>query len=684
MDAQDQALATALAAALSTDATARAAAESVLLASAEAAGHCGRLLRCSLLPQLPDAARLLAATQLRGQIQRRWRGGGRGIPADERPALKAALAETILRDEPHEAVATQLALACARVMRAEANKGEADVLHAFLHALRRRPQPAQALLAVLHTAKEWSTMRLPAQRQLAARVAVALLPELEAPWAAAVDAVATAGADSAPHQLRLAALHTKVLRQLLERLADGGGAEPVRAAALGDAALRGAAALHRLGGGALWDRLGSAFGKLLAALARLEGFPWAAAVAVCERIVLDEAELRRALAAGATSAEGLARLEARQEHGSALAAHCAMLLQLRLDDVGDGRRSSSAERLAPALLTLMQRTVTQLHEWRADPEALACAELLPPLDEEGSFAEVLLLDGDDDDDDDDGFGGDDEDEGGGDGDDEGGGGGGANAYGRARRLQVAAENCLAALLDARPDEGAAALLALLPASASAAAEALGAQLERDAAYAAVGLSAYHQLQSALPYTAVLAAATREAEAVGGAAAAALALAAPLQGRLCWLLASWWSFGSGGDGDDDAAACAGSYAVLVGVLRGGADLAAKLQAAHALLCCTSGLSDDDLRTFAPLAPDALAALAAALAAATDDEACRWLLRLTAQLVTQQPAAWRAHPRELLPAALESMWARAGRDGRQLLLRDLRAVAAICKRAEAGGA
>ena len=53
------------------------------------------------------------------------------------------------------------------------------------------------------------------------------------------------------------------------------------------------------------------------------------------------------------------------------------------------------------------------------------------------------------------------------------------------------------------------------------------------------------------------------------------------------------------------------------------------------------------------------------------------------MTQQPAAWRAHPRELLPAALESMWAR-GRDGRQLLLRDLRAVAAICKRAEAGGA
>ena len=128
-----------------------------------------------------------------------------------------------------------------------------------------------------------------------------------------------------------------------------------------------------------------------------------------------------------------------------------MLLQLRLDDVGDGRRSSSAERLAPALLTLMQRTVTQLHEWRADPEALACAELLPPLDEEGSFAEVLLLDGDEDgDDDDDGFSRDDEDDdGGGDGDDEGG-GAAANAYGRARRLQVAAENCLAALLDARP------------------------------------------------------------------------------------------------------------------------------------------------------------------------------------------------------------------------------------------
>ena len=121
---------------------------------------------------------------------------------------------------------------------------------------------------------------------------------------------------------------------------------------------------------------------------------------------------------------------------------------------------------------------------------------------------------------------------------------------------------------------------------------------------------------------------------------------------------------GGDGDDDAAAC-GPYAVLVGVLRGGADLAAKLQAATR---CSAAprLSEDDLRTFAPLTPDALAALAAALAAATDDEACRWP-RLTAQLVTQQPAVWRAHPRELLPAALESMWARAGRDGRQLLPR-----------------
>ena len=51
----------------------------------------------------------------------------------------------------------------------------------------------------------------------------------------------------------------------------------------------------------------------------MEGFPWAAAVAVCERIVLDEAELRRALAAGATSAEGLARLvkvRRRQDRGS--------------------------------------------------------------------------------------------------------------------------------------------------------------------------------------------------------------------------------------------------------------------------------------------------------------------------------------------------------------------------------
>ena len=277
-----------------------------------------------------------------------------------------------------------------------------------------------------------------------------------------------------------------------------------------------------------------------------------------------------------------------------------MLLQLRLDDVGDGRRTP---RPAARARSHVDAATAQLYEWRADPEALACAELLPPLDEEGSFAEVLLLDGDDGDDDDDGFGGDDDDdEGGGDGDDEGG-GGGANAYGR-----VAAGgggNCLAALLDARPDEGAAALPALLPAKAMRR-PSRGAQLKATR-YAAVGLSAY-QLQSALPYTAVprrrrarprRSAARRPPRSRRGAAAAVLV-----------------EHGSGGDGDDDATACAGSYAVLVGVLRA---VPTRRQSCRPHACSALG-AERRRPPHQPLARRARRA-AAALAAATDDEACR---------------------------------------------------------------
>ena len=274
MDAQDQAAATALAGALSTDATARAAAESVLLASLEAAGHCGRLLRCSLLPQLPDAARLrrrgdaTARPNSAALARRRPRNSGRRAAGLESGARRDDFARRAARGGGDAARA--------RVRARDARRGEQG---RGRRAPRLPPRASPAAAARAGAARgaphRQGVVDDARRRSDSSRRASPsrCLPELEAPWAAAVDAVATAGEAAAPHQLRLAALHTKVLRQLLERLADGGGADAVRAAALGDAALRGAAALHRLGGGALWDRLGSAFGKLLAALARGEGFP---------------------------------------------------------------------------------------------------------------------------------------------------------------------------------------------------------------------------------------------------------------------------------------------------------------------------------------------------------------------------------------------------------------------------
>lgn len=690
-------LATALSQALSASPTDRRAGEEVLWASSQQPGHCARLLACAIASggdgRLDDSTRLCAATQLRGYVHRQWRGSGRGIAAEERPALRAKLIEQLGREEASDAIAMQLALSLARIMRFEANTGAADVLQSFVHALRTRPQPPQALLALLHTAKELSTMRLPAQRAFAARVAIGLLPEVEPTWIASLQAVAAAGAAATPHDLRGAALHTKVVRQLIERLDDARGsldgvdvASTCPSLAHGATGLCGAAlgsieAVHATHcTTAAWDRLGSALGKLLGALTRVFGdaddFPWARTLSVCERCLLDESELRRTLSAravmtGGGAADGWAALDARQQHGSSLAARCAAVLT---DGIFAGAAEGCAlESLVPALLTLMQRSVEQLREWSAEPEALACSELLPPLEEVEEEEELDAEDGEGDEEspygDEDG---DDEGEG-----EEGNGSAAAlNSYGRAARLQCAAENALTAVLDARPDEASAALLAQLPASACAVDEPLGAQLQRDAAYCALGLCPY-QLQESLGYSAVLAAATREAEALGAAAAAGatLPLAAPLQARLCWLLPCWWAFGSGED-EENERSCAASYALLVGALRSGADMAVALQAARSLGLMLRDLGESDLQLFLPLAPAALSALAAALGACTSDEAVRWCLRLIAQLLRQTPSAWPHAPD--VPAALQMLWARAEQEGRHLILRDLRRIAALQRR------
>ena len=142
-----------------------------LQASAAQPGYCSALLLASQPGGASDEERLLAATLLKNEVLRRWRKGARGIPESERPALRAALVARLGAPESSERVGAQLALAVARVMRAEANAGEAAVLEAFATALGSRGElPPHALLALCYTAKELGSMRLPAQRRLAARV----------------------------------------------------------------------------------------------------------------------------------------------------------------------------------------------------------------------------------------------------------------------------------------------------------------------------------------------------------------------------------------------------------------------------------------------------------------------------------------------------------------------------------
>ena len=381
--------------ALSAEPTARAAAESALT-QADAASL---LAATEPATGLPEPARLLAATQLKNTAVRHWRRGA--AQEHERIKLREALAARLARPEPSPRVGTQIALAVARVMRSEANAGEATVLESFAAALRCAHLPGHALLALLHTAKELGSMRLPAQRRLAARVGHVMVALLGPLWEAAVRqglaGVLGAAASSNSHgaaeeeALRLAVLHTKVLRHMLALQSKGGWANAATAATAATAAAEGLSgssvtpwqpadacalaieAARQLQAQPLsavpvgwrneWSRLGSAVGKLLIQLHTAQeggaligghgngtngngGIADAAArlrtvsrldAAARTKPLLDaaahlfvaEAEGRRALRrAAAGGSAALDELEARERFGSSLPLHLASLLEL--------------------------------------------------------------------------------------------------------------------------------------------------------------------------------------------------------------------------------------------------------------------------------------------------------------------------------------------------------------------
>jgi hypothetical protein len=347
-------LGAALTSALCADAAVRARAEAALSEASEQPGFCAALLAASdPSAGLPEEARLLAATMLKNEAVRHWRRGA--ARDDEGPELRATLMQRLVVPEPSQRIGVQLALTIARIMRSEANTGEATVLDAFAQTLACAQLPGHALLALLYTAKELGSMRLPAQRRLAARVGAVMLqpigPHWEASLRAALSAVggdheavatATASAASLEERLHTAALHTKAVRRLLSLATldggdvatqEAGGAsspalawQPAAACAFAvDAArqlLARPASVLPLGGGARseWSRLGGAIGKLLVELYRsriLGSVPGVATVDVPANhqlladvctMILSEADLRHSLrlAAGPMVAHGLA------------------------------------------------------------------------------------------------------------------------------------------------------------------------------------------------------------------------------------------------------------------------------------------------------------------------------------------------------------------------------------------
>lgn len=283
-------------------------------------------------PPTLTAARLLAATQLKNQVLRCWRG--KALDPAEKETLRSALLVQLGRAEPADAVGIALASAIAGVMRSESNRAEATVLVWLSRALHisGAPHPgpaspdvpnggpltAHALLTVLYTCKELRTMRLPAQRSLGRQLSEGLLPPLLDRWSAALLHLfrsGTAHSALSPDALDAALLHTKVVRQLTElaprqcAFLDRGAAAIVSRAQEAGAALQDGGPT---GGGGTpsvvqhrgVDRLGAALGKLVRAVCRAcadgdDGAGaggdacWEQAAAGAAAVILAEAVARR-------------------------------------------------------------------------------------------------------------------------------------------------------------------------------------------------------------------------------------------------------------------------------------------------------------------------------------------------------------------------------------------------------
>jgi hypothetical protein len=765
-------LASALAAALLPDGDTRRRGEETLRVAAAEPGFCAKLLALTdVRSQLPDGVRLLAATQLKNEAVRHWRRGAQQAE-QERDMLRAALVARLAQPEASERVGVQIALAVARIMRSEANTGEATVLEAFAQTLACVSITGHALLALLHTAKELATMRLPAQRRLAGRVGHVMVGLVGPRWEAAMRAVLEAEAITAtPSVLHAAVLHTKLLRRLLALAALGAAPPLPNAGATPPASMwpldrasmlviEAAAAVQRAGGrlpavsAPATSKLGSALGKLLVevykAAVALPG-PGGAADAGHEvlnaaaAMLLVEADGRRALrlrmvpgadasaraatvggsasahddARGATAmAATLHELEFHETHGSLLPARLANLIaQHGAADAGWLAACHASGRLAPllrTLVTLIGRPVEQMRRWASDPESFAC-EVLLPLDndddedededgEEGGGGgggggeeeadEIAWLESigagkpgvnDEEDLEEEpggpGAAGADEDDGALDDDDDGaaGGGGGADqgwSSGAASDvLQQQSEAALLALLCAAPDETGPALFALMPADACAPFESLDAQVDREACYTALGIGAFALQDTSLTYGHVFAAAAREVEAAAAALATnpSFVIGAALQARLCWLLSCWWAFGYSGDEAEDTRLCHVSYGLLASLTHAGLDLAVRLQAVHVLRTLVRSAGDEDLATFVPHAPLALAGLAGILTACTADDALLCVLRATRTFFRRVPELVQSAPmREAMAPALDALWRAAEREQRVMVQHALRKV------------
>ncbi|KAL1499620.1 hypothetical protein AB1Y20_011819 [Prymnesium parvum] len=635
-----------LLAALSPDAAERRAAEAQLAQLASLPGFCSSLLSLTRPPS-DETTRLLAATTLKNQLERRWRAGPRAIAAAERAPLRDDLLRALHDASPSLSlrVARQLALAAAWLVRSEANAREPLLLPALSRALLAPRAPHGVILAWVHSAKALRSLRLPHGAALCDGVGRGVAPPLVGVWR---EAVALALAGGALEEVWRAALLSRAVRQALamcerrgeaeagaEAGAEGGGVGGVRYAAL-EAAVRAHARCFEACGEArrAWGCVARRCGKLAAAVARRGGGAWRrAAAAAAAAAVVAEAEERAALRRGEWGA-----LEAREAEGSACVAHLAAVVEA-------------------------------LREWEADPEGFACAGLLPSVDEataeegEGEEEEEEGEEGEEE-----GGGGGGWEEEGDEEEEEGGGGGGArvprvDGGGRAEVLQRRAEQALSSLLcGAYAAAARRALLALLPSAASAASDSLATQIGREAAYSALGVCAW-SLQHHLSFRRLLHAAVAEARG-----AAPLPLAGPLQARLPWLLRCWWGFGGG---DDDEACCVGAYALLRDLIAHGHDVAVRLQAALALHAILRSAMPEDLALFAPMAPQVCVGLGATLAACETDEARIWLLRILRKLTQQLPGLW-LHPetQASLPAVLGALWEQAATEHRPLLSRELK--------------